>query len=221
MLAFDQPLGRAMRWPLRLVPKSAVMPILSGPNRGLRWIVGSGTHGCWMGTYERENARLLASLCRPNMTVFDVGANAGYFTLLMARLTRRVLAFEPEQRNSLCLRRHAALNRMSNIDVVEAAVSDARGSASFGGSGFMGRLASDGARRVRTVRLDDYPTPYLIKMDIEGHELAALEGAQRILAERRTVWFVETHATDPAPIFQRFGYSVRQVGSHHIMAQPA
>ena len=49
--------GRTLRLPLRLVPKSAVVPILQGPLRGKRWIAGSSTHGCWLGTYELAKVR--------------------------------------------------------------------------------------------------------------------------------------------------------------------
>jgi hypothetical protein len=43
------------------VPKRAVVPVLQGALCGRRWIVGSSTHGCWLGTYERENQRQFAS----------------------------------------------------------------------------------------------------------------------------------------------------------------
>jgi len=47
--------------PLALaMPKSAVVPILQGPARGIRWLVGSGMPNFWLGTYEREKYGLFS-----------------------------------------------------------------------------------------------------------------------------------------------------------------
>lgn len=192
MFAFDRPMGRAIRAPLRLIPKTAVVPILSGPNRGLRWVAGSFNHGCWLGTYERRCAEFIAAQIRPGATVFDVGANVGYYTLLMARRAGRVFAFEPNPRNVGYLRQHLALNGITNAEVVEAAVSDKTGLAHFSGDGATGRLSSTG-HGVKTVTLDDYPTPDFVKMDIEGAELSGIRGSSRIMRERSTSWFIALH----------------------------
>src|SRR5262249_53966086 len=98
LLAFDKPLGRAIRWPLRFMPTNKPFPFLLGPNRGIYWIVGSATHGCWIGWYEWELAHKIRAACRPGMIAFDVGANVGYYTLLMSRAigpSGLVYAFEP------------------------------------------------------------------------------------------------------------------------------
>ena len=54
--------GRLIRWPLRYLPSGMTVRVLQGPLRGAKWIIGSHTHGCWIGTYEasRERALLLA-----------------------------------------------------------------------------------------------------------------------------------------------------------------
>jgi FkbM family methyltransferase len=226
MLAWNEPIGKAIRWPLRLIPKSANVAILSGPNRGLKWRVGSSAHGCWIGSYERNNALLLCSLCRPGMVAFDVGANAGYFALLLARasgLKGKVLAFEPDPSNLVKLRHHLQINGVANVSVMPLAVSDRDGEAEFVCAASMGRISSRGSMLVRTTRLDQFPTPDLIKMDIEGEEALALLGAQRILSERRTIWFIELHGDQAKPcidFLKTNGYRVRNVGSHHILAEP-
>ena len=183
MFAWNEPLGRAIRAPLRLLPKSAVVPILSGPNRGLRWTVGSGTHGCWLGWYDRASAAVLQDLCRPGMTVFDVGANVGYFTLLLSRAvgsTGKVIAFEPDPGNLANLRRNLRANAIDNVSVMAAAATDKDGEARFESAASMGHVSATGALSVRTCRLDHFPTPDVVKMDIEGGEAIALLGADRI-----------------------------------------
>src|ERR1700744_2136549 len=119
--------GRALRSPFRLIPASATMPILQGPLRGRRWIVGSATHGCWLGSYEFETQRAFAGLVRRGDVVYDLGANVGFYSLLGARLAGEegaVYSFEPLERNLGYLRSHIALNRLKNCVVVETAIAD-------------------------------------------------------------------------------------------------
>ena len=226
MFAWNEPLGRAIRAPLQLLPKSAVVPILSGPNAGLRWIVGSGTHGCWLGWYDRESAALLQALCRPGMTVFDVGANVGYFTLLLSRavgLTGKVIAFEPDPSNLTNLRRNLRANAMDNVSVLAAAVTDKEGEACFESAASMGRVCATGALSVRTCCLDDFSSPYVVKMDIEGGEVTALLGAERILNEGRTAWLIEIHGDCLTPcsnILLQAGYRLKTIGHNCLLARP-
>ena len=76
--------GRLLRLPLALIPPALAMPVLQGPLRGYRWIVGSSNHGCWLGSYEYAKQRLFAQMVRSGDVVFDVGANVGFYTLLAA-----------------------------------------------------------------------------------------------------------------------------------------
>jgi FkbM family methyltransferase len=64
------------------------------------------------------------------MTVFDMGANVGCYTILASRLvgaTGRVAAFEPLVRNLSYLHRHKELNRAENVQIVPFAVSNRSG----------------------------------------------------------------------------------------------
>lgn len=218
---------RLVRLPFKAVPKTAVIRILAGPNRGLRWIAGSLTHSCWIGTFETKTARLLARYVRPGMTAFDVGANAGYYTLMLAKsvgASGKVLAFEPEPENLAALRKHLDMNDIRNVEIIAAAASELAGRGYFAGSRALGHLDTSGVP-VSTVRLDDYPTADLIKMDIEGGEIKAMEGAARILAERRTTWLVSLHdaagfARLPA-LFEGSGYTLVWPTKETFIATPA
>jgi hypothetical protein len=79
-------LGKVLRLPLRLLPKGMVVPILTGPAKGQKWIVGSSNHGCWLGTYELEKQAVLERFVKPGMTVYDIGAQAGFYSLFFSRL---------------------------------------------------------------------------------------------------------------------------------------
>ena len=60
--------GKLLRLPLRLVPKGTVVRVRGGLNRGMKWVVGSSTHGCWLGTYEMAKQNTIDRFIRPGMT---------------------------------------------------------------------------------------------------------------------------------------------------------
>jgi FkbM family methyltransferase len=198
--------GKLIRFPLALVPKRLVVRVRSGSNRGFRWIVGSSVHGCWLGTYETEKQRAIRRDVRPGMVAYDLGAQAGFYTLMLSRLvgpTGRVIAFEPYPENGANLLRHLRMNAVENALLLPVAVSAAVNLvASFEASSHlsMGRLCGEVRSRlcVPTLALDDLcrwglPAPDLMKMDVEGAEIEVLEGAATLLAQRKTIWHVSLH----------------------------
>lgn len=200
-------LGRLIRYPLRLIPKDAVMPILQGRFKGKKWIVGSANHGYWLGSYEFKKRLLFERVIQPGSVVYDVGGFVGYYTLLASVLVGqkgRVVVFEPLPRNLHYLKEHLRLNGISNVTVVEAAVSDQAGMLSFkeGPSRARGRLDQDGGLQVQAVRLDDLvesgelPEPHYMKVDVEGAELHAFAGARRLLERCHPTLFLDTHGSD-------------------------
>ena len=215
-------LGQLLRAPLATIPKSAVVPILAGPNRGFLWRVGAADHGCWLGSYEHDKQRALRRACEQGATVLDIGANVGFYTLLLSRAvgrTGQVIAIEPDRRNAAWLRWHMRLNHIPNVHLIVGAVSDRRGTVTFapGPTHTTGRVVSNGdGRPVNAYRLDDLvldggmQIPALVKMDIEGGEADALGGASELLAARRTTWFVAMHSRDQADActtaFRRHNY---------------
>lgn len=196
--------GGLLRLPLRLIPPASTVRVVRGPLRGARWVVGSSTHGCWLGSYEMETQHHLAKLLRPGQVFYDVGANVGFYTLLGARRVGpagRVVAFEPVPSNVAALRRHVALNDITNVTVVQAAVGAEPGLARFamGASNSMGRLAGDGEVVVDVVAIDALvasgavPPPQVIKIDVEGFAGDVLAGAARVLEAERPVLFLALH----------------------------
>lgn len=212
-------LGALLRAPLRLIPKTTVLRVRSGLNEGMRWIVGSSIHGCWLGHYEIEKQTAVRRVVKSGMKVFDIGANAGFYTLAFSRLvgaTGHVWAFEPLPENIRNLRRHIALNALQNVTVVEAAVSEKSGAAGFlpAPSNAMGRLSDHGEITVRTVSIDETcqgtGMPDLIKLDVEGAESAVLEGARQTLSRHRPIILLATHGREQerrcVEILRAFGY---------------
>ncbi len=232
-------LGRAIRLPLRLVPRDAVMRVLSGPLRGRRWIAGAATHGCWLGTYERLAQQVFVDHVRHGSVVYDIGANAGFFTLLASKLagpSGAVYAFEPMERNLGYIREHLRLNDARNVHVVPVAISDRSGTLRFAAAQnpAMGGLSATGDIEVQARTLDELarslPPPTFIKMDIEGAEHAALSGAMELLRSAKPVVFLSEHGWEQhercGRLLESLGYEVELLvdgaadGNYVVLAKP-
>jgi FkbM family methyltransferase len=186
-----------------MLPGTMTVPILQGPLKGKKWIVGSQRHAFWLGSYEPDMQRLVAKLVNAGSVFYDVGANVGFYSLLASGLvdTGKVFAFEPLPRNIYYLQRHMALNHVDNVEVLEMAVCDRIGTSCFDSEDTraMGRLKASGNIQVQTTTLDallqqqKIAPPAYIKMDIEGAEFHALQGGERCLRDFRPVLFLATH----------------------------
>ncbi len=155
-------------------------------------------------THEPKLVRFLQSTLRPGGRVIDAGAHIGYLTLAMAQAvgrTGKVYAFEPDPANFALLSRNIATNGYSNIVSVPAAVWSSKGRRPlFLRDDHHGdhRMYDPGGRRsavtVDTVSLDDYfsddQTIQLIKLDIQGSEMWALNGMTSLLRRSSQVVLV-------------------------------
>jgi FkbM family methyltransferase len=159
---------------------------------------------------------------------FDIGANLGFFSLLGARyvgLEGRVYAFEPAPDNVTAIRQNAWVNGMYNIQVIQAAVSDAggRGQLQVVEDQSWSKLAEYGEHplteqvlEVDLVSVDEVvesgkaPPPRLVKIDVEGAELAVIEGMRRTMEAHRPAIVCELHDThaDFARRLDELGYDV-------------
>lgn len=199
----------------RLYPDGAVVRIPWGPLSGYRW-QRHRCHQAWMamGMYEPHVTRLIGEILQPGDVFYDVGANAGYFTLVAAHGVGpqgQVIAFEPVPFNAQVIQKQIALNRLEGICRVEAAaISSQAGSVSLVipdrnanahlSNVIAPHLDAGGARvEVKTITLDQYVAgtirPRLVKMDVEGAELMALQGAGELLSSPNApVLLVSTHS---------------------------
>jgi len=206
MKGFDSrsTLGHLLRVPLKLVPRTTIVPVLSGPMRGMRWVVGSMPHGAWLGTLERGKLSHFINRLRAGMTVWDIGANVGLYTLPSAHAagsTVRVYAFEPLPRNLEYLRQHVLLNHLINVLIVPSAVGDAMGVLQMaeGDSPSEFHVDPRGDITVPAIALDDWraetgsPPPDLVKIDVEGAEDAVLHGGARTFSEYRPPIYLALH----------------------------
>jgi FkbM family methyltransferase len=178
-----------------------------------------------LGRYEPRSAALLKRIVRPGMRCLDVGAQTGFFTALMATLTGpqgAVDAFEPMPGSYELLQRNIAENGWKTVRGHNVAASDAAAEIEMSRVNHMyvaGRVEGADIVRVPTVRLDEVVTgPVdLIKLDIEGHEPAALAGMIRIIGRSRPIIISECNeywlrlcsamtSADYCRMLEEFGY---------------
>jgi len=174
----------------------------------------------WLGTYELDLQSSLRSLVKPGMVVCDVGANIGYITLMLAHLVGKegqVFSFEALPSNTFRWQENIALNGLTErAHLTHAAVADRQAPIHFlvHESGGMGKVIGSAGRQasyreeieVPGISLDDFvfengnPPPELIKLDIEGGEVLALPGMQRILSEVGPTLLMELHGQESIQI---------------------
>lgn len=146
---------------------------------------------------------LIDNVVGPGDTVVDAGANIGTYTLPLARLVGprgRVVAIEPAPLAARRLAENIARNRLTQVDVVAAAVGRAVGQAEMSVDKDVSNTLAvgPGSFRVETVSVVTLDSlvggerPSLVKLDVEGFEEEALHGASALLsAEDGPVVLVE------------------------------
>ena len=134
---------------------------------------------------------LIRTFVQPGDAVIDAGAHLGSITLPLAAIGCRVLSVEASSRNAALLRSSVAYNGFRDVTVVHAAAAAAEGTLSFYADGAWGWVVPPGepaTEVVPAVRLDDlvdglgWTRVAAIKIDVEGAELAAIAGLDRILS---------------------------------------
>jgi FkbM family methyltransferase len=223
-------IGKVIRLPLRLIPPDFTVRIVFGPLRGYKWVVGSGLHSVWLGTYEARKIEAVRAVLKPGDTFYDIGAHAGVYTLAASSSVGdggTIIAVEPDALNAQRFTRHMSLNLIPSVRLIQAAASETAGEALFsrGSNGYENRLDATGNVRIRTIRLDDLkPSPSVIKIDVEGHEASVLRGATRILAVDRPIIFVATHSsgagTECNQILESSGYAIEWLEADELIARP-
>lgn len=165
------------------------------------------------GDYEPWLGELLQRWLRPGDTFVDVGAHIGYVSLCAARLVGPdgvVVAFEPDPDNFARLQANTIRNNLIHvIHAVKAAIGSARGEGLFRraspessrvGGHLADRVEGDSEHaRVPLLSLDDWDNelqPRVVKVDVEGGEIAVLRGASRIMNAARSRWVVELHGQE-------------------------
>jgi FkbM family methyltransferase len=162
----------------------------------------------WYGYYEKELGDLLKKMLRSNDVFIDIGANIGYFSLLSASISPsvKVISFEPVKDLFEKMNENFSINDNKNIVAINVAVGemneqrelylsapDNLGMSSF----YQPENYSGRNEKVEVIAFDDWFKKSgltkidLIKLDIEGNELAALKGMSAVLENQKPALIVE------------------------------
>ena len=160
------------------------------------------------GIHGAHDLKIFKDNVKDGDNVVDLGANIGYFTLILAKLvgpTGHVFAFEPDPRNLVLLKKNVEYNNYKNITIIPKAVSNVNdkcalyvGQKSFGQNTIYKPEKTRTQKFVptdsETIRLDDFfkmnnllDKISFIKMDIEGAEVLALSGMKKILKLNKNI----------------------------------
>lgn len=155
--------------------------------------------------YEEGPWKFLSRRLRQGMVFFDIGANQGFYTVLAAKRVGtegKVYAFEPAPTERRKLETVLSINGCDNVKIEPIAIGNVEGTSEFhlclghqGSFSSVRKPASDVVARqviitVPAATLDGYVERNQIwvdffKMDVEGGELAVLQGAEKILERQR------------------------------------
>jgi FkbM family methyltransferase len=168
-------------------------PMLIGTPNSISWYAIDPAHGCEL--YAREGYVAADDI------VLDCGAHAGQMSTLFALEAGkrgRVVAFDPFPQNCFQIEAQAQLNRLDNLEAVMAGVGASREkvNASINGQQTLNAAAGQSGRLdIDILPLDEYADlgPTFMKVDVEGADVAAMLGAQKLMRKCRPKIFVELH----------------------------
>jgi FkbM family methyltransferase len=180
------------------------------PVNDYKIILPTGYHKYFPLYYELPNFLFFKKMCRPGMNILDIGAHVGLYSVYMQKLSGgKVYGFEPTPSTVSVLKKTIALNKAeSNIEVIQAAVSDTTGKASFKIDRQPASVSNSLVEYNRTEKLETCEVDVLsiddfvaqrkikidfIKIDAEGAELSVLKGAQNTLLHQRPVMILALH----------------------------
>lgn len=193
-----------------------------------------------VGAYEHEvlaAIEAISSHLTPGVAL-DIGANIGNHTIVLSRCFARVLAFEPNPVMAAALRANLLLNGCSNVEVIECGLSDRTSIGTLrqqleGHSGtleFVEDQSPSGASLERAAvrvergdevianNLGDSERLRMIKIDVEGAELAAMRGLRAHLERDRPVVCFEVRRPEEGDPVRRFLEECGYVYFHAIAA---
>lgn len=173
--------------------------IFASPSKNLGYIVG---------TADKPLQRAIKNYVARGDTVYDIGANIGYVSLMLARQVGpagQVVAFEPIRDAFDVLRRNVFLNGMNHVKLLNTAAAATCGESimrtvqNLSMSSMVWHRNDDSAVEVfiKTVAIDDLiisgeiVAAKFVKIDVEGAEGLVLEGMSRMVASAQPVIFLE------------------------------
>jgi FkbM family methyltransferase len=219
-----------------LLPDRAFLVNYQGAKLGIRLFSHPALMDLALGVYEYRKTRLFYQLVKEGMTIIDIGASEGSYSILTAKLLHdkgRVLAFEPDPDNCELLKENVKVNKFKSIEVHQYALSNVESIATFFPGGGLGSIVPRSPWYARFQRdpitvpvrkLDDVLSDLAIsrvdvmKIDVEGSEILVLKGAEQTLRNNSVHLLMDidvesnSERTELYNLLNSFGYRMYRIG---------
>lgn len=218
------------------ISSDEVMMTMKG--NGLKIIVNPEDHriapidALNFGSYEQAETDMMLRLVNEGDSIFDIGANIGWYSLILAKKFSSIAihAFEPIASTFEYLSRHVELNQAKSVKIYPFGFADKEADLVFyyypegsvnASLARMGDHAGTREIKCHVKKIDDFVKERklkvdFIKCDVEGAELLVFKGGERVLAEQKPVVFTEMlrkwsakfdyHPNEIIELFERLGY---------------
>ena len=153
--------------------------------------------------YEPAETDLIKKYVKSGMIVFDLGANIGWFTMILSKLvgnSGHVYSFEPDPDYFQTLKENIQLNHLTNVSLFQMGVSNTSGVRNFSlnkefGTLVIGSKQKKDSLQIETTTLDDFCKKNQIKidffkMDVEGSEMLVLDGMKESIKNNPDMKFI-------------------------------
>lgn len=186
---------RVARWQFgaRLLQGPIALPYVDDTHLFVKRGMMGATGNWYCGLHEVDDMAFVLHMLRPGDVFLDVGANVGSYTVLAAGgAGARTISVEPIPTTFKSLRQNVLLNGLDDrVELHCAGLSSADGTLRFSADlDTMNHILAEGEDRpaveVPVFRMDDLlrgRVPAVIKIDVEGHEKAVLEGGAKTLSD--------------------------------------
>lgn len=174
-----------------------------------------------LGQYERSTMTLMYNVLSKNSIMVDIGANEGYFTVLMAKVCKKVIAIEPASKNVSILKNNVSINNLKNVVIHQVAAGSKNGNIVLNECVINGMWNCVGKPKVPLIynstnvpvrrvyellKPADIPLIKLIKIDVEEFEFETIQGMLELLSVDHIIWIVETCDYRVCRLFKQNGF---------------
>lgn len=156
--------------------------------------------------FEKFYLSFISQYVPKNKNMLDIGANIGIWSVVFSDLVNTIYAFEPQPEIYNCLITNITINRCSNIIPYNIALSDKKTTYYMNSSDYNTKdnfgafaISPDGTLLINSDVGDHLNLSNIgfIKIDVEGHELEALNGLTELIQRDRPLLFIEIHSSHP------------------------
>lgn len=222
----------------RLIHRTFVKCLFNGKQMAIFPFSPNASAFMYTAIPDKTEMMLLRSLADDETVFLDVGANIGEYCMMTADVLKECYAFEAHPKTAQLCKINFLLNGLDEQRVIVKAISDQEDTLYFsdlpqGSPVNQCVSSSEGGIAVPATTLDafvdtldlPYQPKFLLKIDVEGHEMAVLRGAKKLLTEYPVKGIILERFSDDFPeitaLLKDWGYQIKPISTNNVLCQPA